>query len=281
MKWYRSRFFLTSTAICAVALVCTLIFVDWSCAGRPLEPMPVVELPPEKPAKKLLVVNSWGTLRGKVIYDGEPPPVKVPYVGKHPHGEHCYQSGLRDETWVVNKESRGVANVVVALRPPEGFVFPDQPAHLKTWPDEVRIEQPYCVFSPRVSVMYCLRYSAELEGTSSLNPPEKYYLGPKPANGAAEEAEFLPRFDRQVLTLRCDYHRWMRGFVHTFDHPYAAVTNANGEFEIRNAPAGMELEVVVWHEIGEVVRQGDGGSKVKLPPNGVATLEFLAKPRKE
>ena len=33
-----------------------------------------------------------------------------------------------------------------------------------------------------------------------------------------------------------------------FDHPYFAVTNAKGEFEIKDVPAGSELVLCVWHE---------------------------------
>lgn len=32
------------------------------------------------------------------------------------------------------------------------------------------------------------------------------------------------------------------------DHPYFAVTNKDGAFEIPNVPAGVKLEYRVWHE---------------------------------
>jgi len=39
----------------------------------------------------------------------------------------------------------------------------------------------------------------------------------------------------------------MGGYVRVFDHPYNAVTDAAGTFEIPNAPAG-NYRVVYWHE---------------------------------
>jgi hypothetical protein len=40
----------------------------------------------------------------------------------------------------------------------------------------------------------------------------------------------------------------MDGYIWALDTPYAAVTGADGTFEIRNIPAGDELQLVVWHE---------------------------------
>jgi hypothetical protein len=39
----------------------------------------------------------------------------------------------------------------------------------------------------------------------------------------------------------------MEGFVKVFDNPYYAVTDGDGKFEIKNAPAG-KLRVVYWQE---------------------------------
>jgi hypothetical protein len=39
----------------------------------------------------------------------------------------------------------------------------------------------------------------------------------------------------------------MSGYVRIFDHPYYAVTDEDGKFEIKNAPAG-KLRIVYWHE---------------------------------
>jgi hypothetical protein len=39
----------------------------------------------------------------------------------------------------------------------------------------------------------------------------------------------------------------MHSYVYIFQHPYAAVTNANGEYSIPDIPAGT-YEVRAWHE---------------------------------
>jgi len=47
--------------------------------------------------------------------------------------------------------------------------------------------------------------------------------------------------------IDCDTHKWMRGHVHVFDHPYAARSDAQGRAELA-LPEG-ERELTVWHEV--------------------------------
>ncbi len=65
------------------------------------------------------------------------------------------------------------------------------------------------------------------------------------------------------VRLSCDIHKWMTGVVRVYDHPYAAVTDKDGNFEIKNAPAGAEVRVLVWHELDES-NAGTEVDKVKL-----------------
>lgn len=51
----------------------------------------------------------------------------------------------------------------------------------------------------------------------------------------------------EALQFKCDVHPWMTGYVHVLDHPYFAVTQKDGTFEIKGLPAG-DYEVKVWHE---------------------------------
>lgn len=66
----------------------------------------------------------------------------------------------------------------------------------------------------------------------------------------------LPKKD-QVITkpvkatglhqVKCDAHSWMRAFVYVAENPYAAVTDASGNFEIKDLPPG-KYKVRIWHE---------------------------------
>ena len=63
-----------------------------------------------------------------------------------------------------------------------------------------------------------------------------------------EDAE-PARGGARPIQYKCTIHGWMTGYVRIFDHPYYAVTDENGKFEIKNAPAG-KFRIVYWHENG-------------------------------
>ena len=48
--------------------------------------------------------------------------------------------------------------------------------------------------------------------------------------------------------IKCDVHPWMKAWVMVADHPYFAVTDENGNFEINNVLPPGEYELGFWHE---------------------------------
>src|ERR1700722_13499540 len=50
-----------------------------------------------------------------------------------------------------------------------------------------------------------------------------------------------------MATISCDVHPWMRAYAGVMEHPYFAVTKADGAFEIDGLVDG-DLTVAVWHE---------------------------------
>ena len=75
----------------------------------------------------------------------------------------------------------------------------------------------------------------------------------------------LQRFTDPELpvNLGCDVHKWMKAKVGVFDHPFFAVSNADGSFEISGLLPG-KYTLTVWHEkLGtksvEIEVKQDGG----------------------
>lgn len=69
------------------------------------------------------------------------------------------------------------------------------------------------------------------------------------------------------IEIRCDQHPWTRGYIAVFDHPYFAVTTANGDFELDSIPPGR-YTLKVWHE-----RLGTSSREVTVSGGETATAD--------
>jgi plastocyanin len=75
-----------------------------------------------------------------------------------------------------------------------------------------------------------------------------------------------------MVPFRCDVHGWMAAYGGVLSHPYFAVSNADGSFEIKGLPAGT-YTVEVWHErLGTqtttVTVDGKSGAKASVAFKG-------------
>jgi hypothetical protein len=73
---------------------------------------------------------------------------------------------------------------------------------------------------------------------------EKFNQGQSP--GAAPINKTFKRAET-VIPVKCNQHPWMRAYVGVLPHPFFAVTDAAGKFEIKGVPAGT-YTLVAWHE---------------------------------
>ncbi len=54
-----------------------------------------------------------------------------------------------------------------------------------------------------------------------------------------------------LISVECDAHDFMQGYVWSLPHPYASITDENGGFKITDVPPG-NYKLKVWHEgLGE------------------------------
>lgn len=73
---------------------------------------------------------------------------------------------------------------------------------------------------------------------------EKFNQGQPP--GAAPITKQFKRAET-VIPVKCNQHPWMRAYVGVLQHPFFAVTDKDGKFEIKGVPAGT-YTLVAWHE---------------------------------
>lgn len=71
-----------------------------------------------------------------------------------------------------------------------------------------------------------------------------------------------------VLSVKCDAHDFMSGYVLAFNHPFFQVTNEAGEFRIAEIPPGR-YALAVWHETLGTLRR-----EVVIPASGEVVVNF-------
>jgi hypothetical protein len=230
--------------------------------------------------------GAWGTIKGRIVWGGAglPKPDKIKVTADP---DHCLAKGdLYDNLFQVNPKSKGLKNVFVALKQPPDKAGQPLPIHpsLKEAPKEpVSLDQPRCLFMPRAvavregqvvlvknsaPVNHNIRWTGDEDfgnkGGNVTLPPSKSY------NIKDLKAQPLP------LIVQCNIHPWMSGRLAVYDHPYFAVTDKDGNFEIKLAPAGT-YRVTFYHEgIGwRGGAKGKAGQEITVKPGGVVDLGEL------
>jgi plastocyanin len=229
--------------------------------------------------------GGWGDVKGQVVFAGGTIPERKP-VEITADKPHCHAQGdILTEDWVVNKDNRGVKNAFVWLAPSDPSVpLPIHPDLQEVKVKEVVVDQPMCAFVPHAvalregqtvvvknsaPVAHNVRWTGTLRngGGNVIVPPGGQHL-----------IKDL-RADRIPLQLNCDIHKWMRGWLRVYDHPYYAVTDDNGNFTIANAPAG-NCQLIVWHEsVGwRGGAAGRNGETIAVKPGGTDLGKLDLKP---
>lgn len=209
-----------------------------------------------------LIADDWGTLSGRFVFEGDIPEAAALRVTTD--AEFCGPFGLVDESLVVNPDNRGIANIVVFLylsssdTPPEAH-----PDYAESAEANVVLDNNQCRFSPRISIVrtsqtLVLGNQDRVAHNSNIAAVNSRQINPLIAPGRTVEHQFSA-IERLPIKINCAIHPWMAGYIVVKDHPYVAVTDADGHFEIPNLPVG-ERTIQVWHERSGYVSEVDLGN---------------------
>ena len=183
-----------------------------------------------------------GDLTGRVNFQGKGPKQKKLKMDADPICGSSHTEPVYRQSFIMNEDGY-LKNVMVFLKDVkyDGSI-PEAPAVLN---------QIGCVYEPHVQGLMkgqdlLIKNSDatlhNVHGLPSINDEFNFAM-PKVVKEKIHKIENA----EHAIYIKCDVHPWMKSYVSIFDHPYFAVTDENGNYTIKNIPAGT-YEVVAWQE---------------------------------
>lgn len=212
-------------------------------------------------------VKDGGAISGTVKFEGTPPARKPVEISKD--RDVCGAAPHYDESLIV-AAAGGIANAVVGI--PEAKGVPLTP--LK----DVKFDQKGCDYVPHV-LAFPVGSTVGIVNSDGILHSVRTDSKRNPALDMAQ-----PPFKRVIVTaplkypelinVSCDAHNWMHGWWFVAGNPYYAVTDASGNFTIKDVPPGT-YTLEVWQE-----KLGTKTRKVTVEPGKTATVDFTMAPGK-
>lgn len=197
--------------------------------------------PAAAPDAKKVDTATASTLKGKVVLEGTPPENPILKMTSDPA---CGNAEVRAETYLV--ENGAVQNVFVHIKDGLGntYIF-DTPT------EPVKLDQKNCRYTPHV---VGVRVTQPLEVSNSdetlhnvhgMPETNREFNQGQPIVGMKNTVAFTA--PEVMIPFKCDVHSWMSAYVGVVSHPYFAVTDKAGTFELASVPPGT-YTVEAWHE---------------------------------
>ncbi len=223
-------------------------------------------------------VTDGGSISGKLTFDGALPEDAVERITISKNPDVCDEdgTGYREVVWVDVKDG--------ALR--GAFVYIEKIAKGKEWAepegDGYVILQKGCRFRPWAQVVkpgpVIIRHSDPDSVLHNINTREM--IGVEKGRvvkrtmfnfGQPEPGDIKKKLKPRrssFISMNCEAHNFMFGFMMAPKHPYAVVVNEDGTYTLGDVPAG-DYNVGAWHP-----RFGIQKTKLTVPANGTAQANF-------
>lgn len=197
-----------------------------------------------QPAYKVINVTNGGAIRGTVTLKGEIP--KMLKMDVTQDNKTCGR--MKESPQLSIGKKHGVANTFIFIDSiHRGKAFTPLPAYT--------LHQHQCEYSPHAMLVPVGVQLEIVNDDPILHNVHTYLDGelPKTLFNIAQPIKGLrmkskPMAKPGLVLATCDAgHPWMIAHIMVMDHPYYAITDANGGYVIENIPPGT-YSVKLWHE---------------------------------
>lgn len=223
-------------------------------------------------------VKNGGTIKGVATWKGEAPkaePLKV-----NADLGFCGET-VPSEALQVDPASKGLRFVLVYLEKIDQGKAPEKKywLHMGKAPD--RPDSAACRFEEhvwpfvRTQTIALENFDRVLHNPHGFAADHATYFNIALPVPKMETDEHFRRVDGVGLKYQCEIHTTMNGWMAGFDHPYFAVTDKTGKFEVADVPPGT-YNLVAWHE-GHTLVKLDSGRPVYDEPQTI-TKQIEVKP---
>ncbi len=217
-------------------------------------------------------VTDGGTLAGRVVLNGAPPPARIFHLVFSPNMDFCGSISdgkgnrlLKEFRVAADGGFEGVVVAVVGIERGKAF----------TYAPEIQLE--HCRVSPfitpvrnhhPISIVNKDRIAHDIQAyTAGENYTFAMFNKPMLPDSAATK-DVRMRKGQYVFRTQCGVHDFMQSWGIAVGNPYFAVTGADGRYTIPDLPPGT-YDVIAWHPHMKVRAQ-----QVVVGPSGRVALDF-------
>jgi hypothetical protein len=227
--------------------------------------------------------DKWVSISGRITWNkaNGPAPVQKAINATKDQQVAAKDKEFLTEDYVVSAKTGGIKNVVVWLAPEPtaeqlaglksrkikdfpSFKSADiHPAIAKPAKPAVEIDQPCCRFIPHIVLAregqdLIINNSAPVPHNAKFESVKSGAVNPLLPAGGSHTIKNL-QAEKGPIELSCNIHPWMKAWIRVFDHPYYALTDVDGNFEIKNVPVlGGKLRLFLWQESGGFQNGAEG-----------------------